>query len=140
MQSISGTLTVFFEDPFWVGVYERVSDGKLEVCKITFGAEPKDYEVYHYLLAHWRELAFSPPVKADGRPPAAPGNPKRMQRAIQKQVHAQGVGTRSQQALQLQHEENKTARQRRSRAQKEADQARQFALRQQKKKDKHRGR
>ena len=28
-----------------MGVFERVSEGKLSVCKVTFGAEPKDYEV-----------------------------------------------------------------------------------------------
>ncbi len=39
MDKVSGKLTVFFEDPFWVGVFERVSDGKLSVCKVTFGAE-----------------------------------------------------------------------------------------------------
>lgn len=35
-------LTVYFEDPFWVGVFERTQNGTLSVCKITFGAEPKD--------------------------------------------------------------------------------------------------
>ena len=35
------SLTVFFEDPFWVGVYERTDGGRYEACKITFGAEPK---------------------------------------------------------------------------------------------------
>ena len=39
-------LTVFFDDPFWVGVFERTDGGKLSVCKVTFGAEPKDYEVW----------------------------------------------------------------------------------------------
>ena len=34
---------------FWVGVFERVSEGKLSVCKITFGAEPKDYEIYDFV-------------------------------------------------------------------------------------------
>ena len=48
--SVSGTLTVFFEEPFWVGVFERVSGGKLSVCKVTFGAEPKDYETYDFVL------------------------------------------------------------------------------------------
>lgn len=43
-------LTVFFEEPFWIGVYERQFKGKLEVCKIIFGAEPKDYDVYEFLL------------------------------------------------------------------------------------------
>lgn len=43
------TLTVFFEAPFWVGVYERMDGERYEVCKITFGAEPKDYEVWEFL-------------------------------------------------------------------------------------------
>lgn len=39
--SVSGKLTVFFEDPFWVGVFERVSEGKLSACKVTFGADAR---------------------------------------------------------------------------------------------------
>ena len=31
------TLTVFFDNPFWVGVFERVEGGKLSACKVTFG-------------------------------------------------------------------------------------------------------
>ena len=34
-------LTVFFEEPFWVGVFERIENGKLSAAKVTFGAEPK---------------------------------------------------------------------------------------------------
>ena len=34
-----------FEAPFWIGLYERTDNGRYEVCKITFGSEPKDYEV-----------------------------------------------------------------------------------------------
>ena len=49
MDRCIGKLTVFFEDPFWVGVFEVISDDKLAVCKITFGTEPKDYEVYEYI-------------------------------------------------------------------------------------------
>ncbi len=44
MGKVLGKLTVFFEELFWEGVFERVSDGKLFVCKVTFGAEPEDYE------------------------------------------------------------------------------------------------
>ena len=40
MDTESGKLTVFFEGPFWVGVFERVAEGKLSACKVTFGAEP----------------------------------------------------------------------------------------------------
>ena len=49
MDKVNGKLTVFFEEPFWVGIFERIEDGKLSVAKITFGAEPKDYEVQEYI-------------------------------------------------------------------------------------------
>ena len=29
MDGMSGKLTVFFEDPFWVGIFERTTDKKL---------------------------------------------------------------------------------------------------------------
>ena len=41
MDKVSGKLTVFFEETFWVGVFERVSEGKLSVCKVTFGADDR---------------------------------------------------------------------------------------------------
>ena len=59
------SLTIMFENPFWIGLYERIDSGKYEVCKITFGAEPKDYEVYGFILKSWKDLKFSPPVKAE---------------------------------------------------------------------------
>lgn len=138
MQKIESKLTVFFENPFWVGVYERVADGKLEVCKITFGAEPKDYEVYDFLLRNWRNLQFSPPIKAVTAQDIKI-NPKRMKRSIRKQLEAKGIGTKSQQALKLQQEENKTVRRQKYRRQKEDEKQRQFELRQKKKREKHRG-
>ena len=49
MDSNYGKLTVYFENPFWVGVFERIENGKLSVCKVTFGAEPKDYEVWEFV-------------------------------------------------------------------------------------------
>ena len=131
-------LTVFFEDPFWVGVFERVEDGKLSVCKVTFGAEPKDCEVWEFVLEHYCELEFSPAVETATRRTA--DNPKRRQRNARKQLEQTGVGTKSQQALQLQLEQNKQERKIKSREQKQAEAERQFALKQQKKKEKHKGR
>ena len=63
MSSTKTSLTVTFEAPFWIGLYERESDGAYEVCKITFGAEPKDYEVYEFLLRNWHGLSFSPKLQ-----------------------------------------------------------------------------
>ena len=63
MDKASGKLTVYFEEPFWVGVFERIEDGKLSVAKVTFGAEPKDYEVQEYIQKCYFSLKFSPVVE-----------------------------------------------------------------------------
>lgn len=140
MQKCESGLTVYFEDPYWVGVYERCTGGQLTVCKIVFGAEPKDYEVYRYLLENWHLLKFSPPVTNDEKRMASKMNPKRMQRETRKQMKSTGIGTKAQQAMQLQREEGKEARKKRSRLQREEEDARQFALKQEKRKHKHKGR
>ena len=67
MEKAQTKFTVLFENPFWIGVYEREYDGRYEICKITFGAEPKDYEVYWFLLQHYRELKFSPSIESAGK-------------------------------------------------------------------------
>lgn len=127
------SLTVLFEAPFWIGIYERIDEDKYEVCKITFGAEPKDYEVYEFLLKNWGKLQFSPPIKTE-LVEERKINPKRMQREINSHLQNNGVGTKAQQALKLQHEQSKLERKTKSREQREAEQERQFALRQKKRK------
>lgn len=138
MDKVSGRLTVFFEDPFWIGVFEWISEGKLSVCKVTFGAEPRDYEVYGFVLKHYDRLRFSPAVAADVK--EASRNPKRVQREVRKQMQNHGIGTKSQQALKLQQEQSKTERRTVSREIRDAEKERKFELKQQKKKEKHRGR
>ena len=95
MDKVLNRLSVFFEEPFWVGVFERISEEKLSVCKITFGAEPKDYEVYDFILKNFCDLRFGLAVAADVKEAAR--NPKRVQREVRKQVENVGIGTRSQQ-------------------------------------------
>ena len=136
---LQSSLTILFEVPFWIGLYERIENGKYEVCKITFGAEPKDYEIYEFILKNWGRLRFSPPIKAEATLEKKI-NPKRMQREINSQLQDRGIGTKAQQALKLQHEQYKLERKTQSREQREAEKERQYALRQEKKKAKHRGR
>ena len=138
MQRPANYLTVFFEAPFWIGVFERIERRKLSVCKVVFGAEPKDYEVWEYLLKNYSRLRFSPSVETVVKKESV--NPKRLQRQIRKETVATGIGTKSQQALQMQREENKLVRKALSRKQREAEKQRQFELKQQKRKEKHRGR
>ena len=111
MDRISVAVKVFFEEPFWIGVVERTSE---------------------------EGLRFSPAVEAVVRVERL--NPKRMQREAHRKVQEAGIGTKSQQALKLQHERLKTERKASGRERQEADQLRKFMLKQQKKKEKHRGR
>ena len=137
MDKVSVKLTVFFEEPFWVGVFEHINEGKLSVAKVTFGAEPKDYEVQEYLQKDYYSLQFSPAVATVVK--ETKRNPKRMQRDAKKHMQENGIGTKSQQALKMQQEQNKQERKLRSRERKEADEQRMFELKQQKKREKHKG-
>lgn len=134
------SITVYFEDPFWVGLYERAEMSGYSVCKLTFGGEPKDYEVYQLLLTRWRELAFSPviPMKKEKVQVA---NPKRVRREVRRQITGTPpVGTKAQEALKRQREEGKASGREKTRQEREAEQKRKFLLRQEKRKQKHRGR
>ena len=134
---MKASLTVFFEDPFWIGIFERIEDGKLSVCKVTFGAEPKDYDVLDFVLHHYYELSFSPAIEIETR--QVDDNPKRRSRNARKHLENTGIGTKSQQALQRQREEMKTERRQISREEREAEAQRRFEMKQAKKKEKRRG-
>ena len=137
MDRVSGKLTIYFEDPFWVGVFERIENRKLSVAKVTFGVEPKDYDVLEFINRNYYHLQFSPAVETVVKDTKK--NPKRAQRDAKKQTLETGIGTKSQQALKLQQEQNKQERKVRSREQREAESQRMFELKQIKKREKHRG-
>ena len=137
MGKTSGKLTVYFEEPFWVGVFERVDNNKLSVCKVTFGAEPKDYEIWEFILKHYYDLKFSPAVETAIKQSA--DKPKRRSRNARKQVENTGIGTKSQQALKLQQEESKAERRQISKEQRDAEKQKQFELKKQKRREKHKG-
>ena len=138
MDKVVIKLTVYFADPFWVGVIERIAGGQLSAAKITFGAEPKDYEIAGFIQRHFYELRFSQPVSTERR--EAKKNPKAAQRDAKRQMQQVGIGTKSQQALKLQHEEKRLEGRKKNREEKQAKAERLFLLKQQKRKEKHRGR
>lgn len=131
--------TVFFEEPFWVGVWERSGNNSYSAAKVTFGAEPSDREILEFLLDSYRTLVFSKPHADRERRFVVP-NPKRAQRAAARAVLSAGVGTKAQQALKEQYEAGKQEHKQVSRTERLAEEERKFQLRQEKKKAKHRGR
>ncbi len=93
-------------------VIEKVENNKLSVCKIIFGAEPKDSEILDFVLHRYYDLKFSPAVEVKRKHSA--DNPKRRQRNVKKQLQNTGVGTKSQQALALGREVMKQERKKKS--------------------------
>lgn len=80
------------------------------------------------MLREYSKLKFSPAVDSDFKEIKV--NPKRMQREARRQMEQTGIGTRSQQALKLQHEQLKVEREVISREMKEAGKPPQALLRQ----------
>ena len=75
MGKIRCNLTVYFEEPFWVGVFEVIENRKISAARVVFGAEPKDYELLEYILRYYTGLHFSPAVDTVVKETAK--NPKR---------------------------------------------------------------
>ena len=138
MKKISGKLTVFFENPFWIGIFENFENDNLSVCKVTFGSEPKEYEIYDFILKKFYNLRFSNEMKSNFREKAK--NPKRRQREIKKELQSKKFLKKSEEILKLQYEENKKERKVKTKQEKELEKQKKFLLKQEKKKKKHKGR
>lgn len=133
MKKISGKLTVFFENPFWVGIFENIENDNLSVCKVTFGSEPKEYEIYDFILERFDTLKFSNEMKSNFNEKVK--NPKRRQKELQSKKFLK----KSEEILKLQYEENKKERKIKTKKEKELEKQRKFLLKQEKKKQKHKG-
>ena len=119
-------LTVMFQEPFWIGLCERECGGTLEVCRIPFGAEPKDGEVYEFWLRNSSSLKFSPALSEGSGLAERRKNPKRLQREARELTRPSRIGTKAQQALAAQREQGKTARRIRTREEKAREAAERY--------------
>ena len=50
MKEVCADLTVYFQDPYWIGEYKRISGEKIETNKVFFDYEPLIQQVYNYYL------------------------------------------------------------------------------------------
>ncbi|WP_338432792.1 YjdF family protein [Clostridium tyrobutyricum] len=130
--------TVFFEDMFWVGIFEKIDGEKYSASKVVFGSEPKDYELYDFILNSFYNLKFTRNLLIQ-KLEEKRINPKRLQRKIKKQTQSRGIGTKAQEAMKLQYEENKSERRKNSRERKDREKNIKFQLHRLRKKEKHRG-
>lgn len=131
-------LTVFFENPFWVGIFE-IEEGEYKVSKVTFGAEPKDPDIYEFILKKYYKLNFFKEELDDKKNMKSRINPKRLQRKIKKALNNKEVGTKAQVSLKKQYEESKIEHKKNNRKNRELEEIRKYELKKKKRKEKHRG-
>ncbi len=137
MEKVFARLTIYFEDPFWIGLYEREENGCLAVSRMVFGTEPKEPDVYERLCKTWAQLRFGPAVPGTA-PAVACRNPKRRQRTIRQALSRRPGETYARQAVQAGREQAAQVRKAKQKERLQAEKERKFQLRQQKKKQKHR--
>ncbi|MBS7526315.1 YjdF family protein [Fusibacter paucivorans] len=134
---LRGQLTVFFESPYWVGVFERWTEGTFQASKVTFGAEPSTAEVYVFLMNQYKHLTFSEGV--DDGTAVKTINPKRLQRAIHRQTIDQDVRSKAQAVIAAQYEAQKCVRRKAAKERSALTAAARYEQKQVKKKQKKRG-
>src|SRR5690349_3967139 len=98
---MEGKLTVYFEDPYWVGVFELEDEYGYRIARVIFGSEPRESELYAFVKEHYDEISYSKPLESQIKVERK-RNFKRIQREVRREVMGEGVGTRSQQAMKLQ--------------------------------------
>lgn len=130
-------LTVLFESPFWIGIFEKEQDGQYFVARTVFGAEPRDFEVFEFIIYKMDQLKFSTPQ--EGEIVKRKVNPKRVQREVKLELSKKNIVSKAQDALRLEIEKNKIERRSFNSKLKEVVKQERFELKQQKKKEKKRG-
>ena len=135
--SVSSTLVVCFDGQFWVGIVERVEDGRLSACRVVFGAEPSDEEVFAFVLGEWARLPLSEPIACEMHEMAR--NPKRRQRQAARELKQRGPSTKAQVALAEQREALAQESAARDKERREEERRQRFEQRQEKSKRRHRG-
>lgn len=133
--------TIFFDKRFWVGTFERTDKEGYSVARHIFGAEPSDPEIHEFVLNHYHELKFGEAKKITIQIQRM--NPKRVQREVRREMARIKETTRpsslAQDYMREEIEKKKKEKKTITSAEKQAHKENQFALKQEKKKEKHRG-
>lgn len=100
---MEGKCTIFFEDPFWVGVFERADADGYSTARFVFGAEPGQAELLAFAKQHYHALVFSQPSRRQ-IPMEKAERYKHRQHRIHRETAQVGVGTKARQAIKIEME------------------------------------
>lgn len=133
--------TIFFEKRLWVGTFERTDKEGYAVARHIFGGEPSDPEIHAFVLNHYTHLKFGAAKEIQVQIQRM--NPKRMQRQVRREMEkfkeTSSPSTLAQDYMREELEKQKKIKKTLSSAQEKAYKDAQFTLKQEKKKEKHRG-
>lgn len=133
--------TIFFEKRFWVGSFERTDKEGYAIARHIFGGEPSDHEVHEFVLNHYTELKFGEAKEVEIQIQRM--NPKRVQREVRREMEKMKEtaqpSTLAQDYMREEIEKKKKVNKSLSSADKQARKDEQFSLKQEKRKEKHRG-
>jgi len=135
---MEATTTIFFENPLWVGVFERRDERGYAVARHVFGSEPNEAELLLFARTNYQQLSFSQPGPDEPLKQIEFGY-KRKQRRAREQMAQQGIGTHAQQAMKAELERRKVESKTLTRAEEDALAEEKYQERQQRKKEKLRG-
>jgi hypothetical protein len=131
-------MTVIFESPYWVGIFEKVEMGQYQAARYVFGAEPTEPQLLQFALNCYGTLQFSKPVPYNEKI-SRQVNYKRRMREIRAQMETPRTSSRAQEALKQEMEARALEQKKESRSNYDQDVAQKFLLRKARKAEKHRG-
>src|ERR1700722_3855466 len=133
--------TIFFEKRYWVGTFERTDKEGYAIARHIFGGEPSDPEIQECVLNHYLELKFGHLKEVTIQIQRM--NPKRVQREVRREMERMKETTRpstlAQDYMREEIEKKKKEKKNISSAEKQVRKDQQFAIKQEKRKEKHRG-
>jgi hypothetical protein len=132
--------TILFDGRFWIGIFERRDAENYAVARHIFGSEPSDAEIYDFVLNSWEALKFTAPI-TDCVVHIKRKNFKRRQKEIRKLVGSLPAHrmTYAQDVLRQELEKKKKLRVSLNAQEKQEKLDQKFLLKQEKRKQKHRG-
>ncbi len=134
--------TIYYEEPYWVGVIEHTVDGSYAVARIVFGPEPTDAAILEYLSKNYpHNVRFTKPVEAPNECHKNQRiNPKRRQREAASLLAQRGTSTKAQETIQRSYEQYKQENSQEKRQLRDEEAEQKYLQKIEKKKQKKRGR
>jgi hypothetical protein len=135
---MEGKFTVYFDPPFWVGIFEKFENNRCQAARQVFGSEPTEPELIRFALENYASLKFSQPALIDSENDK-PANYKRRMREIRGQMLAPEKSTKAQQIIRQEYELTTNLRKYENRKDRIEEQKKKYMLRKAKQAEKHRG-